>query len=217
MRHYPTLVQASQATRRPAGRADGRGYRFRHEVLAVVFRVTVRLAGPGLGGHCIPIDPFYLTWKAREYGLSTRFIELAGEINTGMPHHVVRRAAAALNDDGKCLRGARVLVLGVAYKRDVDDCRESPGLELLALLTRKGAEVRYHDPHVPHLVDARHGFDLESQALTATFLRQQDCVLIVTDHSAYDWDSVVAHSPLLVDTRNATPGVTRHRAPIVRA
>jgi UDP-N-acetyl-D-glucosamine dehydrogenase len=173
--------------------------------------------GPGWGGHCIPIDPFYLAWVGRKVGVPARFVELAGEINTDMPAFVVAKVADALNDRAKPVRGSRIALLGMAYKPDVDDCRESPGLELLALLTRKGAEVRYNDPNVPHLVDARHGFDLESQALTESFLRQQDCVLIVTDHSAYDWDWVVGHSALVVDTRNATRGVTRHRERIVRA
>ena len=161
--------------------------------------------GPGLGGHCIPIDPFYLTWIAREHGLHTRFIELAGEINTAMPHRVIDRLTEALNERGRPLKGSRVLVLGAAYKPDVDDCRESPAFELLELLRDRGASVAYNDPHVPMLPASRgHSIRLESVPLSADLLRSQDCVLVATDHSAYDWDFVVAHAPLVVDTRGAT-------------
>ncbi len=175
--------------------------------------------GPGLGGHCIPVDPFYLAWAARRYGLSTRFIELAGEVNAAMPASVVGRIADALNDKSRPIRGSRVLLLGVAYKRDVDDCRGSPGLALIDLLRRKGAEVSYHDPHVPHLPPAREYPSLteSSRALTEGMLAAQDCVVIVTDHSAFDWPWVVEHAPLIVDTRNATRDVKRHREKIVRA
>jgi UDP-N-acetyl-D-glucosamine dehydrogenase len=176
--------------------------------------------GPGLGGHCIPIDPFYLTWVARKYGMATRFIELAGEVNTGMPAYVVRRVADALNDRGKPVKGSKVAVLGVAYKRDVDDCRESPGLELMELLADKGAEVSYHDPHIPKLPTLRHHPELTGRAsrpLTREYLAGQDCVLVVTDHSAFDWPWIVDHSKLVVDTRNATKGVTANRDRIVRA
>jgi UDP-N-acetyl-D-glucosamine dehydrogenase len=175
------------------------------------------LPGPGWGGHCIPIDPFYLAWVGRKVGAPARFVELAGEINTAMPHFVLEKLTDALNDRRKAVRGSRVLVLGVAYKRDVDDSRESPGVELLHLLRQKGAEVCYNDPHVPHLAEARHGLHLDSQPLTETLLAGQDCVLISTDHSAYDWDWVVSHSALVVDTRNATHGVPHHRERIVRA
>ena len=171
--------------------------------------------GPGLGGHCIPIDPFYLTWKAREYGFSTRFIELSGEINTSMPQYVVTRVMEALNDRGRTLRGARVLVLGAAYKADVDDLRESPALRLMELLREKGAEVRYNDPHVARL---DHGpVRLESTPLTAEELASTDCVLVATAHSAYDAEFIVRHASLVVDTRNMTRHVTRHRDRIVRA
>jgi UDP-N-acetyl-D-glucosamine dehydrogenase len=165
--------------------------------------------GPGLGGHCIPIDPFYLTWVARKYGLSTRFIELAGEVNTAMPAYVVSKVADALNERGKPLKGSKVLLLGVAYKKDVDDSRESPGLELMELLLGKGAVVRYNDPHVPALPRTRRypHLQMESLPLTPASLREQDCVLVVTDHSAYDWPFILEHAPLVVDTRNATARV----------
>jgi len=176
--------------------------------------------GPGLGGHCIPIDPFYLTLVARKYGMSTRFIELAGEVNTGMPAYVVRRVGDALNDRGKPVKGSKVAVLGVAYKRDVDDCRESPGLELMELLADKGAVVSYHDPHIPKLPTLRHHPELTGRAsrpLTREYLAEQDCVLVATDHSAFDWPWIVGQSKLVIDTRNATKGVTANRDRIVRA
>ena len=161
--------------------------------------------GPGLGGHCIPIDPFYLTWVARQHGMATRFIELAGEINTGMPAYVVSRVADALNDRRKPIKGSKVTLLGMAYKKDVDDPRESPGFELMELLLKKGAEVNYNDPHIPVLPRMRHYPNLRmgSQDLTAEFLRDQDCVVVVTDHSAYNWAWIAEHAPLIVDTRNA--------------
>lgn len=176
--------------------------------------------GPGLGGHCIPIDPFYLTWIARKYGLNTRFIELAGEINTAMPAYVVSRLADALNDAGKAVRGSKVLILGMAYKKDVDDPRESPGFELLDLLLKKGAVVNYNDPHISVLPKMRHWPHLapmKSVPLTPESLASQDCVLIATDHTAYDYFSIVAHSRLIVDTRNATKAVAVGRDKIVKA
>ena len=161
--------------------------------------------GPGLGGHCIPIDPFYLTWAARTYGLHTRFIELAGEINTGMPHYVIARLADALNERSKAVKGSHVLVLGAAYKPDVDDCRESPAVELLELLAERGAVVSYNDPHVPALPPLRgHSIRLVSTELTAEVLKRQDCVLIATDHKAFDWPFVLNHAALVVDTRGVT-------------
>lgn len=165
--------------------------------------------GPGLGGHCIPIDPFYLTWKAREYDFSTRFIELAGEINTGMPYFVVQRVSEVLSRHGKPLTGARVLVLGVAYKKDVDDNRESPALKIMELLSRGGAQVSYNDPHIPRCAGKRHypGFDMTSTPLTVETLKTADLVLLVTDHTAYDYAWIAAHAPLIVDTRNAFKGV----------
>ena len=164
--------------------------------------------GPGLGGHCIPIDPFYLTWKARQYDLSTRFIELAGEINTGMPYFVVQRVAEALNEHGQALKGAGILVLGAAYKKDVDDPRESPGLKIISLLQSKGAKVAYYDPHISHLRGGRNfpDLDLKSVELTGENLSKADCVLLVTDHSALDYAWVASQARLIVDTRNAFAG-----------
>jgi UDP-N-acetyl-D-glucosamine dehydrogenase len=160
--------------------------------------------GPGLGGHCIPIDPFYLTWKAREYGVATRFIELAGEINAGMPDYVVQRLMNALNERGKALRGARVLVLGAAYKRDTDDPRESPSLEIMEDLIQKGAVVEYSDPHLPRLPSVRrHQIDLASVPLTEASLRAYDAVLLVTDHSRFPYELIHRSAPLIVDSRNA--------------
>jgi UDP-N-acetyl-D-glucosamine dehydrogenase len=160
--------------------------------------------GPGLGGHCIPIDPFYLTWKAREYGVATRFIELAGEINAGMPEYVVHRLMNALNERGKALRGARVLVLGAAYKRDTDDPRESPSLEIMEDLIQKGAVLAYSDPHLPRLPSVRrHQIDLASVPLTEASLRAYDAVLLVTDHSRFPYELIHRSAPLIVDSRNA--------------
>jgi UDP-N-acetyl-D-glucosamine dehydrogenase len=174
--------------------------------------------GPGLGGHCIPIDPFYLTWKAREYQFSTRFIELAGEINTGMPHYVVMRLMEALNDRARALRGSRVLVLGLAYKKDVDDVRESPSFEVIELLEQKGAHVDYHDPYVPKTFKTRrHDLELVSQPLTPEALASYDAVVIVTDHSNVDYAHVVRHARFVLDTRNATKRVTEGREKIVKA
>jgi UDP-N-acetyl-D-glucosamine dehydrogenase len=175
--------------------------------------------GPGLGGHCIPIDPFYLTWVARKFGMSTRFIELAGEINTSMPAFVISKLGDVLNDHGKPIKGSKVALMGMAYKKDVDDPRESPGFELLELLLHKGAQVTYNDPHIPRLPPMRHypHPDMTSQPLTPEYLRAQDCVLIVTDHTAYDWDFVVSNAPLVIDTRNATKNVKTYRERIIRA
>jgi UDP-N-acetyl-D-glucosamine dehydrogenase len=174
--------------------------------------------GPGLGGHCIPIDPFYLTWVARKFDLHTRFIELAGEINTSMPQYVVERIGLALNDFGKPLKGSKICILGVAYKKDVDDPRESPAFTILELLERRGARVSYNDPHVPSLPAMRHHhIHLDSQELTPTFLAAQDCMVIVTDHSAYDFQLVVDHAPLVVDTRNATAGCKPGKCKIWKA
>jgi len=175
--------------------------------------------GPGLGGHCIPIDPFYLSWVARKHGFTTRFIELAGEINTSMPGHVVRKVADALNDQGKAIKGSQILLLGMAYKKDVDDPRESPGFELMDLLLEKGAVVDYNDPHIPILPSMRKYPHLkkESHPLSSEYLATRDCVLIVTDHSAYDWPWIVEQARLVVDTRNATRGLTTGPEVIVRA
>ncbi len=175
--------------------------------------------GPGLGGHCIPIDPFYLSWVARKHEMPTRFIELAGEINTGMPIYVVTRLSEALNDQGKPIRGSKIGVLGVAYKKDVDDPRESPSFKLMELLLERGADLSYNDPHIPTLPKMRH-FDvpaMESTELTPAWLESLDCVLIATDHSAYDYDMIVKHAPLVIDTRNATVNVTEGREKICKA
>jgi len=171
--------------------------------------------GPGLGGHCIPIDPFYLTWKAREFGFSTRFIELAGEINSSLPRFVVDKAADALNKRGKALKGSRVLVLGMAYKKDTDDLRESPSIELVRLFEEKGAAVDYNDPFIPIARSGRKGFLKHSIKLTDRSLKAYDCVLIATDHSQYDYRRIVEKSSLVVDTRNATSGIRSRK--IVKA
>ena len=175
--------------------------------------------GPGLGGHCIPIDPFYLSWLARRSGMPTRFIELAGEINTSMPRYVIQRLIEALNEFSKPLRGSKVCVLGVAYKKDVDDPRQSPSFVLMELLRAGGAEVSYNDPHVPRLKKMRqHNLPAwQSVELSPEFLATMDCVLIATDHSAYDYDFIVRHAPLVIDTRNATKHVTADRHKIRKA
>jgi UDP-N-acetyl-D-glucosamine dehydrogenase len=165
--------------------------------------------GPGLGGHCIPIDPFYLTWKAREYDFSTRFIELAGDINSSMPYFVVQRVAKALSDHRRALNGAKILVLGVAYKKDVDDNRESPAMKIMDLLKQEGAEISYNDPHIPRCAGMRHypHFDLPSTPLNERTLQEADLVLLVTDHSAYDYAWIASQARLIVDTRNAFKGI----------
>ena len=175
--------------------------------------------GPGLGGHCIPIDPFYLTWKAREYDFSTRFIELAGEINTSMPYEVVDGVMHLLNDRSKSLKGSKVLILGVAYKKNVDDIRESPSLKIIDELLKKGSAISFHDPHIPLMKKSRHYPrmpELESVPLTPETLAAQDVVLILTDHDAVDYDRVVRHSALVVDTRNATKDVIENREKIAK-
>lgn len=169
--------------------------------------------GPGLGGHCIPVDPFYLSWKAREYDFATRFIELAGEVNTAMPYHVVDSIAEALNQNKKSLKGAKLLVLGVAYKKDVDDLRESPTLKIMEILQKRGADFDYNDPYFPHLHKMRH-YDyshMKSVSLNGDMLGKYDAVIIATDHSSYDYSAIVDASKLVVDTRNATRRVIRNR------
>lgn len=174
--------------------------------------------GPGLGGHCIPIDPFYLTWKAKELGIHTRFIELAGEINTAMPGYVVRCVVDALNEDRKPLNGSHVLVVGVAYKPNVDDVRETPAAEIIERLWDGGARVDYHDPHVPSFPSMRkHTIELSSVDLTAENLARYDCVLIVTDHARVDWPLVAQHARLVVDTRDALAGMTTIAGRVVKA
>jgi UDP-N-acetyl-D-glucosamine dehydrogenase len=187
-----------------------------HEVIRAAatkpFGFTPYYPGPGLGGHCIPIDPFYLTWKARQYGLHTRFIELAGEINSDMPHWVVSKVTDALNQRGRSVMGSRVLVLGIAYKKNVEDMRESPSVELMELLRDKGAHVDYSDPHVPVFPRMReHSFDLSSVKLTPQSIASYDVVLLATAHSAFDYDLIRQYANLIVDTR----GVYLERLPNV--
>jgi UDP-N-acetyl-D-glucosamine dehydrogenase len=173
--------------------------------------------GPGLGGHCIPVDPFYLSWKAREYDFSTRFIELAGEVNTAMPYHVVDAIAAALNAHKKSTKDAKILILGVAYKKDVDDLRESPTLKIMQLLQQRGAHLDYNDPYFPKLHKMRHYNyeNMKSVPLNPQSLASYDAVVIATDHSSYDYAAIVDASKLVVDSRNATRRVMRHRHKIV--
>ncbi len=175
--------------------------------------------GPGLGGHCIPIDPFYLSWIARKHEMSTKFIELAGEVNTSMPTYVIHRLTEALNDAGKPIKNSKIGILGVAYKKDVDDPRESPSFKLMELLQERGAELSYSDPHIPKLPNMRHFEvpDLSNNDLTPEYLGSLDCALIATDHTAFDFDFIVKHSNLVVDTRNATKNVKEGRQKIWKA
>ncbi len=174
--------------------------------------------GPGLGGHCIPIDPFYLTWKAREYDFSTRFIELAGEINTSMPYYVVQRTIEALNQRGKPIKGAKILILGLAYKRDVDDARESPALVLMELFKEKGAEVDYNDPYIPNPPKMRkYKLEKGSIELTSESLKKYDCIVIATDHSCYDPDFLLKNANLIVDTRNLIKNYKEFPDKVVKA
>ncbi|MDI6732733.1 MAG: nucleotide sugar dehydrogenase [Planctomycetota bacterium] len=175
--------------------------------------------GPGLGGHCIPIDPFYLSWKARQYEMVTRFIELSGEINISMPYYVVSKTMSALNERQKLLKGARIVILGMAYKKDVDDIRESPSLKLMELFLKEGARVTYNDPFIPSLPKLRHYkfSPLKSTPLSVKMLKKQDVVVISTDHTAYDYQWIVQNSSLVIDTRNATKNVRGYPERIVRA
>ncbi|MFK7768008.1 MAG: nucleotide sugar dehydrogenase [Mariniblastus sp.] len=175
--------------------------------------------GPGLGGHCIPIDPFYLSWVARKNEVQTKFIELAGEINTSMPLYVVHKLAEALNQAGKPIRGSKIGIFGVAYKKDVDDPRESPSFKLMELLSERGADLSYCDPHIPKLPKMRHFDvpDLTHQEPTPEYLQSLDCLLISTDHTAFNWEEIVPHSQLVVDTRNATKNITTGREKICKA
>jgi UDP-N-acetyl-D-glucosamine dehydrogenase len=182
------------------------------------FGYTPFYPGPGLGGHCIPIDPFYLAWKAREYDFSTRFIQLAGEINISMPYYVIEKTIEALNKHRKSLNGSRILVLGVAYKKDVDDDRESPGYAIMKMLLEKGAVVHYNDPWIPKLHTTRkYNFQMESTPITPELLAEMDAAIIITDHSDYDWAKIVEHSNLVIDTRNATKRVKGSGEKIVMA
>jgi UDP-N-acetyl-D-glucosamine dehydrogenase len=183
------------------------------------FGFTPFYPGPGLGGHCIPIDPFYLTWKARQYDFSTRFIELAGEINTSMPLYVVSRLTDGLNIQGKALRDANVLLIGAAYKKNIEDVRESPALSIIRELDRKLARVSYHDPHVPRLESRHLDREMTSVLLTPEALASSDAVVIVTDHAAIDYDMILTHASLVIDTRNATPPFRKEgqKAHVLRA
>jgi UDP-N-acetyl-D-glucosamine dehydrogenase len=173
--------------------------------------------GPGLGGHCIPVDPYYLSWKAREFDFATRFIELAGEVNTAMPYHVVDAVANSLNEHKKSMKGSKILVLGVAYKKDVDDLRESPTLKIMQLLQQRGAALDYNDPYFPKLHKMRHYNyeNMKSVPLNPHTLGSYDAVVIATDHSSYDYAAIVDAAKLVIDTRNATRRVMRHREKIV--
>lgn len=174
--------------------------------------------GPGIGGHCIPVDPFYLTWKAREFDFSTRFIELAGEINISMPYYVVQKTIEALNERGKSIKGAKVLILGMAYKKDVDDMRESPSLVLYELFEKKGAIVDYNDPFFPEIPKLRkYDIHKKSVPLTKSNLQKYDCVVIATDHSEYDGDFIARNSKLVVDTRNLIKNFEKYKGKVVRA
>lgn len=182
-----------------------------HEVIDAAatkpFGFVAYYPGPGLGGHCIPIDPFYLTWKAREYGVNTRFIELAGEVNSSMPEYVVNKTMLALNDHNRSIKGSKVLVLGIAYKKNVDDMRESPSVEVMELLRDLGAEVAYTDPHVPVFPKMReHKFDLKSEPFTAENIARFDCVVLTTDHDKFDYDLLKQHAKLIIDTRGKFQG-----------
>lgn len=184
-----------------------------HEVIRAAatkpFGFVPYTPGPGLGGHCIPIDPFYLTWKARQYGVNTRFIELAGEVNSAMPAWVVDKVAGALNDRSKPVRGSKILILGLAYKKNIDDVRESPAAQIMELLRERGAILAYADPHVPVFPKMReHQFNLASVALDASTLENYDCAIVVTDHDAFDYDLIARHAALVVDTRG------RYQAPL---
>ncbi len=184
------------------------------------FGFTAFYPGPGLGGHCIPIDPFYLSWKAREYGMATRFIELAGEVNVGMPEFVIHKTMEALNENSKSMKGSKVLVLGLAYKKDIDDDRESPSYELIELLLEKGAKVDYNDPHCPVIRKTREHASLagmKSKKLTPKMLAGYDAVLISTDHTSYDCQMIVDNAQMVIDTRNATKNVKRGKKKIVKA
>jgi len=174
--------------------------------------------GPGLGGHCIPIDPYYLTWKAREHNRATRFIELAGEINRGMPEYVLSRITSALNDDKKAVNGSNILVVGLAYKPNIDDTRETPAAELIEIIAEAGGNVSYHDPHVPVFPSMRnYSFKMESIELSRAALKAADCVVIVTNHDVIDYDLIGTHSKLVVDTRNAMASMASTKAKIVKA
>ncbi|HUV78634.1 MAG TPA: nucleotide sugar dehydrogenase [Desulfobacterales bacterium] len=189
-----------------------------HAASTKPFGYTPFYPGPGLGGHCIPIDPFYLAWKAKEYDFSTRFIQLAGEINVSMPYYVIEKTVEALNNKRKSINGSNILILGIAYKKDIDDDRESPGYAIMKILLEKGAILKYNDPWIPKLHTTRkYNFQMESTPITPDLLAKMDAVIIVTDHSDYDYAEIVKHSNLVIDTRNATKGIKGAREKIVMA
>jgi len=169
--------------------------------------------GPGLGGHCIPIDPFYLSWKAREFDFNTHFIELAGEVNTNMPNYVISKITDALNNHEKCIKNSKILILGIAYKKDTDDTRESPGVEVINLLLSKGAKVDYNDPYIPSFSGMRHYKHLSKKSikLSEEVVEKYDCTVIITNHSEYDYEWIVKNSKLVVDTRNATKNIINNK------
>jgi len=182
------------------------------------FGFTPFYPGPGLGGHCIPVDPFYLAWKAKQFDFTNRFIELAGEVNTSIPYYVVSKISDALNGRGKSVKDSKILILGIAYKRDIDDIRESPALKIMELLTEKGAQVLYNDPYISRLHKMRrYDFGIASRKLSEKLLSQMDAVVIVTDHAVYDYNWIVKHACLIIDTRNATKEVTQERKKIIKA
>jgi UDP-N-acetyl-D-glucosamine dehydrogenase len=182
------------------------------------FGFTPFYPGPGLGGHCIPIDPFYLSWKAREFGTPTRFIELAGEINNSMPHYVVERVSEALNEDRKPINGSKILVMGLAYKKDINDLRESPSVHLVEMLQDRGAEVDYCDPFIPRTHRQReHDLQMSSVDVSPETVAAYDCVLIATDHSQFDYSMLADHARLIIDTRNAMSGIENPKARVVKA
>ncbi len=179
---------------------------------------TAKIGVMGLGGHCIPIDPFYLSWKARELDFSTRFIELAGEVNTNMPGYVLEKLSDALNNQTKCIKNSKILVLGASYKKDTDDVRESPAVEIIDRLKKKGAKVFYNDLYVPRIHNMRkYDLDFRSSPLSEKLLKEMDAVLIITDHSDYDYEWIVQNARLVVDTRNATRRVKSNRHEIIKA
>ena len=172
--------------------------------------------GPGLGGHCIPIDPLYLSWKMKSFNYSARFIELASEINTNMPRYVVSRMLDAMNDRGILLKGSRVLVLGAAYKPDIDDVRESPAMDVIGLLRKKGADVQYHDPHIPHIHREYDGWQMDSVKDVMKAVKEADAVMIVTNHTAYDYAAIIKEAKFVFDTRNATGKIAKGDPKVVR-
>ncbi len=200
--HRAVNIGLVNELKKVADRMDINIFEVIHAAATKPFGFVPYYPGPGIGGHCIPIDPFYLTWKAREFGLHTRFIELAGEINSNMPHWVINKVIEALNQHEKAVKGSKILVMGAAYKKNVDDMRESPSVVLMDLLMKKGADVHYTDPHVPELPKMHHyDLNLTSQAISPAMLKQYDCVIIATAHDKFDYNMIRQHASLIVDTR----------------